>query len=197
LLLRCAVAAHAESERFDVAPELLASRGHALEPSPSPPPRRGPGGRHRRAARLWPQRDAALEEGEVAVNVRGGATGCSVADAELMWRWNVSVDAVAPQTRDFHWRSVSDVPHPTSPMGGRIASGGFVDVLPCFCGEPSNLDFVTRCELLDKPFASGPPLQRQKDVRLRERTASLRTFFFVSADRQAAPASACEALECP
>lgn len=130
----------------------------------------------------------------------GGAPAsgaCAGADDELLRRWNVAVDSVAPMERDFHWVSVGQFPHPTWRFGDDIAYDGFVDVLLAFWGEPSNVEFAATCQLFDKSYASGPPVQRQCYAQLRPLTRALSTFWLVSPDRQQALESACTVIQAP
>ena len=132
-----------------------------------------------------------------ALGVSNGTTAgpCAGADDELLRRWNVAVDAVGPMERDFHWVSVEQFPHPTWRFGDAIAYDGFVDVLLAFWGEPSNVEFAATCQLFDRSYASGPPVQRQCYAQLRPLTRELSTFSLVSTSRQQALERACTVIQ--
>jgi hypothetical protein len=122
---------------------------------------------------------------------------CAGADEELLRRWNLAVDSVGPLERDFHWVSVNQFPHPTWRLGDAIAYDAFADVLVAFWGEPSNVDFVSSCQLFDTSYASGPTVARHCFAQLRPLTRQLGTFRLVSVDRQQALERACTVIQAP
>jgi hypothetical protein len=117
------------------------------------------------------------------------------ADAELMRRWNVAVDA-GTQTLDFHWRDVADFPHPTFRRGTPLAYNEFSDVLTRFWGEPSTVAWAGCYDLFGRAYTSGPPVAVQKTVQLRPLTLELSTFSLVDAQHQAALVHACTVIGC-
>lgn len=125
-----------------------------------------------------------------------GALGTGEADAELMRRWNLAVDGLPALTRDFHWRDVSDFPHPTYRRGDAVAYAEFVDVLARFWGDASTVDFVTCNALFDRGYKSGPAVATQKTVQLRPLTLELSTYSLVDVTRQAALVQACLVIDC-
>ena len=123
------------------------------------------------------------------------AMSASEADAELMRRWNVAVDA-GTQTLDFHWRSVTDFPHPTFRGGSTLAYGEFSDVLVRFWADSTTVKFAGCFDLFDRAYKSGPTVAVQKTVQLRPLTLQLSTYSQVDAPRRAALVQACSAIGC-
>ena len=123
------------------------------------------------------------------------AMGAAEADAELMRRWNVAVDA-STQTLDFHWRDVADFPHPTFRRGTALAYNEFSDVLTRFWGDASTVAWAGCYDLFERPYKSGPTVAVQKTVRLRPLTLELSTSSLVDAQHQAALVHACMVIGC-
>lgn len=144
--------------------------------------------------------DLVGDDGGVDGGADAGHPGCvamaaAEADAELMRRWNVAVDA-GTQTLDFHWRNVSDFPHPTFRGGSTLAYDEFVDVLVRFWGDSTNVKFAGCYDLFDRAYNSGPAVAVQTTVQLRPLTLQLSTYSQVDAPRRAALVQACTAIGC-
>lgn len=129
--------------------------------------------------------------------VQSGCTAVTTAEADAEWmrRWNVAVDA-GTQTIDFHWRVLTDFPHPTYRMGNMVAYDEFADVLVLFWGDDSTVKFAGCHDLFNREYKSGPPVQVQKTVRLRPLTLEMSSSSLIDAPRRAALVRACMIIGC-
>ena len=80
------------------------------------------------------------------------------AQAELMKRWNLTVNAVGGPV-DFHWNNLDQFPHPTYKGGTAQAYQAFAAVLVPFLQDDDNFAFLQTNQLftmsLDYIFPSG------------------------------------------
>jgi hypothetical protein len=139
--------------------------------------------------------DAGVDGGVDAGHPGCAAMGVSEADAELMRRWNLAVDA-GTQTLDFHWRIVTDFPHPTFRTGSPLAYDEFSDVLVRFWADSTTVKFAGCYDLFDRAYKSGPTVAVQKTVKLRPLTLELSTFSYIDAARRDALVHACMVIGC-